>query len=261
VIQFDKRHIALVLDLSRRDFKVRYLGSFFGTYWNVIHPLVMILIYTLIFSQVMGARLGTTAEPWAYSLYLCSGLLLWNLFCETINRCTTILLENAAFMRKVSFPPWNMFLVSFVSSWLNYFISFAIFSIFMIVVGTFSLLHAAAYLCVVLCMSLFAAGLGATVGCLNVFMRDFQQFTAIILQVWFWFTPVVYLQDHLPKLAIKLLWFNPAYPFIDSAHELLFYQRIPSLTHLALMVSWSLLALGIASFVYKKTISAIRDEL
>jgi lipopolysaccharide transport system permease protein len=261
LVSLKKGQLALIIDLTKRDFKVRYLGSFLGAYWNIIHPLVMILIYTIIFSQVMKSRLGENAGPFAYSFYLCSGLLLWNLFNESINRSTTTLLENSAFMRKVSFPAWNMFLVSISTALLNYFIAFAIFSIFLLFIGSFDPLFTLGYLAVVAAMTCFALGIGFLIGCLNVFLRDFQQITTIVLQVWFWFTPVVYLKDNLPEFAKRLLWFNPAFPFIDGAHELLFFNRLPTLRHFGLMGVYVLLALTIGGFVYKKSISSIRDEL
>ncbi len=101
--------IRILLDFARRDFKLRYTGSILGTKWNYIHPLVMILVYTLVFSKVMGARLGDQTKPFEYSIYLCSALLPWNFFVDLLTRQTSCLTDNAAFLKKMSISPIVLF--------------------------------------------------------------------------------------------------------------------------------------------------------
>ncbi len=258
------RHVSyrtLLIDLTRRDFLTRYLGSLLGSYWNVVHPLVMILIYTLVFSKVMKARLGGEGVPFSYSLYLCSGLIPWTLFTEIVNRGTVTLVENAAFLKKLALPPYFLFIVSVLSSWVNFLISFLFFYVFLLLVHPLSPLLTIEYLGVVLLLSGFAFGLALGIGCLNVFLRDFQQMTTILFQLWFWFTPIVYAVDVLPKWAADLLWFNPAFAFLHSLHELMFYRRQPDPALFGLMIFWTALALGFGFFVYRKTYKTLRDYL
>jgi lipopolysaccharide transport system permease protein len=253
--------LRFIIDLTKRDFKLRYLGSILGSYWNLIHPLVMILIYTLIFSRLMRARLGNDAGPFSYSIYLCSGLLPWNLFSEAVQRLTTTLLDNASFIKKVSLDPLTLFGATLLSSVVNFFIALTIFVIAASFVKTFSIPLLLAYLGVAILFSLFGLGIGIGLGCLNVFIRDVQHLLSVIFQLWFWFTPVVYLSDTLPVFAQEVLKFNPAYPFIKSLHNLLYYQSLPDPKLVLAMFIWTALALTLGLLIYKRSISFARDQL
>ena len=105
IILSNFRNKQLIWDLIRRDFKMRYLGSMMGSYWNIIHPIAMIAIYTLVFAKVMKIRLGgQTTSPYEFTIYLCSGLLPWTAFQEVILRGSTQFHENANFIKKIAFP-------------------------------------------------------------------------------------------------------------------------------------------------------------
>lgn len=256
-----KAHMRLLLDLTRREFKVRYLGSILGSYWNLIHPLIMILIYTMVFSRVMHNRLGADAGPFSYSIYLCSGLLAWNLLSEIMNRGAVTLLDNAGFLKKLSFPPVILFGASLASAFVNFFISFSIFLVILLIIKPMTPVLFLLYMLTVLLLALFGFGLAVGVGCLNVFTRDFQQMVSVVFQLWFWFTPIVYLTSALPELAKKLLYFNPAFAFIEPLHQLFYFQEVPEAKFWLMMVGWVTLSLAFGAFVYRKLISHVRDHL
>ncbi len=93
-----------VLGSVKREFQSRYRGSLFGALWTVLNPLSMIVVYTVIFSQVMRARLPGVDDGLAYSVYLCAGLLTWGLFAEITSRSQSMFIENANLLKKISFP-------------------------------------------------------------------------------------------------------------------------------------------------------------
>ena len=95
------RYRGFVWGLVARDFRARYLGSMLGASWAIAQPLAQIIVYTLIFSQVMGARLPNVRDPLGYSLYLCAGILTWGYFVEVLQRSQTIFLEQANLLKKV----------------------------------------------------------------------------------------------------------------------------------------------------------------
>jgi len=255
------RSFRLLIDLTRREFKMRYLGSLLGSYWNLIHPLVMILIYTLVFSQVMKARLGADSGPFSYSLYLCSGLIAWNFFSEVINRCTVTLLDNSAFMKKLSFSPFILFCATLASATINFFIAFSIFLVVLLLVSPVSIGLFATYFAVMILMAIFCLGLGVALGCMNVFMRDIQQMVSVVFQLWFWFTPIVYLAEALPEIARKMLYFNPAWAFIEPLHILFYFKRYPDPIFWLLMCIWVVLSSALGWFVYSRSISSVRDHI
>ena len=98
------RHWDLLSQMVATDLRGRYVGSALGLFWSVIHPLVMIVIYTIVFARVMGTRLQGSGDPYAYGVYLCSGLFPWIAFQEIVTRSTTLFPDNANLVRKVAFP-------------------------------------------------------------------------------------------------------------------------------------------------------------
>lgn len=253
--------LLLLRDLTKREFKMRYLGSMLGSTWNLIHPLVMISVYTLVFSQVMHSRLGPDSGPFAYSLYLCSGLLAWTFFQETITRGVNTILDNAAFMKKMAFPPVVLFGATVASAAINFSIAFGLFTVALLILKPVGIIYYLTFLLVVALFAVFGFGIALGLGCLNVFLRDVQQLVAVVFQLWFWFTPIIYLVDALPAMAHKLILFNPAYAFIGPLHDLLYFERFPESYFWGMMLGWIALSLTFGSFVYRRSIRYVRDQL
>ena len=105
-----RQHVVAIYDYKdfifasiRREFEITYLNSALGAIWTVIHPLALITIYTLVFSKIMQARLPTFDGPYAYSIYLCTGILLWTLFSEIAMKAQAVFIEQANLLKKVNF--------------------------------------------------------------------------------------------------------------------------------------------------------------
>jgi lipopolysaccharide transport system permease protein len=93
-----------ILGSMKREFQSKYRNSLLGAAWTVINPLAMIIVYTVIFSQIMRAKLPGIDTTFAYSIYLCAGVLTWGLFAEIVGRGQNVFLENANLLKKLSFP-------------------------------------------------------------------------------------------------------------------------------------------------------------
>jgi lipopolysaccharide transport system permease protein len=144
-----------------RHFKGRYLGSALGGFWASVNPLAQILIYTLVFSQVMPARLPGVHDALAYSLYVCAGLFTWNYFIEVLLRTQTVFLDQANLL----------------------------FLAFLLVNGHWPGWVLVALLPLLLIQQVFALGFGLIPALVNVFFRDVAQVVAVGLQFWFWADP------------------------------------------------------------------------
>lgn len=216
-----------VLGSARREFQVRYQNSLLGAAWTVLHPLAMIVVYTLIFSQVMHARLPQATGTFAYSIYLCAGVLTWGLFAEIVSRAQNVFVDNANLLKKLSFPRVALPVTVVTNAVVNFAIVFGLFTVFLLASGNFP---GAAYLGLVPVLGvlvLFAIGLGATLGVLNVFFRDVGQFFTIVLQFWFWLTPIVYPASILPERVAGWMNLNPMARLIGSCQEILVHGRWP----------------------------------
>lgn len=205
---------AFILGSTKREFQTKYKNSLLGFAWPIINPLALILVYTLVFSKVMGARLSGAAVDggssiYAYSIYLCIGIIVWTLFSELTSRAQVVFLENANLLKKLNFPRLCLPVIVIFNAGLNFIIIFALFTLFLLVTNNFP---GACYLAVIpllVILVAFSIGLGMTLGVLNVFFRDIGYFYSVALQFWFWLTPIVYSANILPEKIRFLIAFNP----------------------------------------------------
>ena len=192
-----------------REFQSKYRNSLLGAAWTVINPLAMIIVYTVIFSQIMKAKLPGVDTTFAYSIYLCAGILTWGLFAEIVGRAQNTFLENANLLKKLSFPRLCLPVTVVANAGLNFAIIFGLFSAFLVLSGNFPGWPYLALLPLLAILVAFAIGLGITLGVLNVFFRDVGQFFGIFLQFWFWLTPIVYPVSILPERLQPYMNLNP----------------------------------------------------
>ena len=198
-----------ILGLVARDYRSRYLNSILGPGWSVLYPLAQILIFTLIFSQVMRARLPGIEDSFAYSIYVCSGILHWQFFVETLTRCQNVFVEQANLLKKVSFPRSSLPLYVLLSAGINYLILMLLFLGFLLIAGRLPGISLAALVLLLFLQQSFALGLGVFLGTLHVFFRDAGHLLGTFLQFWFWLTPIVYPLEIVPASLRFVPMLNP----------------------------------------------------
>jgi len=212
----------------KREFQIKYRNSLLGAAWTILNPLSMIVVYTVIFSQVMGNRLQGVDSPFAYSIYLCAGVLTWGLFSEITTRSQSVFLENASLIKKLQFPRLCLPVIVVLNSGVNFAIIFGLFTVFLALSSNFPGWIYLAIFPVLLVQVMFAVGLGMILGVLNVFFRDVGQFFTILLQFWFWFTPVVYPLAALPVGVRELMVWNPMAAVIGAYQTILVHGQAPA---------------------------------
>lgn len=198
-----------ILGSVKREYQSKYRNSLLGATWTVLNPLAMIIVYTVIFSQIMRAKLPGIESSFGYSIYLCAGILTWGLFAEIVGRGQNVFLEHANLLKKLSFPRLCLPVTVVATALLNFAIIFALFTAFLIISGNFPGLPFIALVPVLAIQVLFAIGLGMVLGVLNVFFRDVGQLFGVVLQFWFWLTPIVYPITILPEGVRPLMAYNP----------------------------------------------------
>lgn len=205
---------AFILGSTKREFQTKYKNSLLGFAWPIISPLALILVYALVFSKVMGARLpGAAGEGsaglYSYSIYLCIGVIVWTLFSELTSRAQIVFLENANLLKKLNFPRLCLPVIVIFNAGLNFLIIFSLFTAFLLVTGNFPGIPFLAVIPLLIILIAFSIGLGMNLGVLNVFFRDIGYFYSVALQFWFWLTPIVYSVNILPEKIRFLASFNP----------------------------------------------------
>jgi lipopolysaccharide transport system permease protein len=222
----------LIFQLVKRDFQQRYVGSAAGWLWGLIHPLVLLAIYTFVFSFCLGSTLDAGEVTQSYPLFLFAGLLPWLLFYETVQRSSGSIVEQSNLVTKTMFPseivPLSIFLSSLVSHLLAV-------GLFVVVVGVTSR-HLSPMLALlplsVLIVGLFAVGIGWIVASLQVYLRDTVQVVMVTLNVWYWITPIMvpaskFPAAQFPKSVHAALAANPLVYIVDTYRQMLLGNVLP----------------------------------
>lgn len=245
----------------KREFQSRYRNSLLGAAWTVLNPLAMIVVYTVIFSQVMRARLPGVDNGFAYSVYLCAGVLTWGLFAEIVGRAQNVFLEHANLIKKISFPRICLPVIVVLNAGINFAIIFGLFILFLVFSQTFPGLSFFAIFPVLAIQIAFAIGLGIVVGVLNVFFRDVGQFIGVLLQFWFWFTPIVYPASILPSSVQPYLNLNPMVPLVTAYQDILVHGKLPQWQTMLVPATLALLLCVAGMRLFRKRVGEIVDEL
>jgi lipopolysaccharide transport system permease protein len=245
----------------RREFRARYGNAMLGAAWTVLNPLAMIVVYTVIFSQVMHSKLPGAGAEFAYSIYLCAGVLTWGLFAEILTRSQGMFIDQANLLKKIAFPRICLPLIVVLSAGVNFAIIFGLFLVFLVLSGSFPGWVMLALLPVLLVQVLLASGLGMLIGVLNVFFRDVGQFFTIVLQFWFWLTPIVYPASILPEGLRPLLVWNPMAAVIGAYQQVLVNGRAPDWAALAPAAALAVLLCALGLRLFRRRSGEMVDEL
>lgn len=245
----------------RRDFEQRYVNSLFGALWSVILPLSTILIYVIVFSKLMNARLPNTLGPFSYSVYLCAGMVIWGLFSELMSRFPTVFVNNATLIKKLNFPRICLPVSALFSALVNFIITAVVLVIVLLILGVRPSLVWFSLIPLTLALLLFSLGVGVLLAVLNVFFRDVAPMSAIGVQLWFWCTPIVYPMSILPdRLAILMEW-NPLAVIVRGFQSVILYGQQPNYYALLGVFLLAIIMCTMAAEVYKRRVGEMVDEL
>lgn len=250
-----------ILGSVKREFQSKYRNSLLGAAWMVINPLAMIVVYTVIFSQIMHSRLAGNDSTFAYSIYLCAGVLTWGLFAEIVGRAQNTFLEHANLLKKLSFPRLCLPVTVVANAVLNFVIVFGLFSIFLLISGNFPGLVYLALIPVLAILVTFAIGLGISLGVLNVFFRDVGQFFGIVIQFWFWLTPIVYPVTILPESVRSMMSYNPMANLIGAFQGILVSGQWPTWQGLWPVTILAIAMCALGMHLFRKHAGEMVDEL
>ena len=211
------RYRELLVNLVRKELKVRYKNSLLGFAWSMLNPALYLVIFYIVFTQFLGSDIEY------FPIYLVSGLLAWNLWSASLGGAVASLLGNANLVTKVYFPREILPLSTIGASLMHFFFQFGVLvaalAVFRYSVGLDALLLVPIALIVELVLIL---GVCLIVSVLNVYFRDVQHLLELVLLAWFWMTPIVYkvsLVQSMPPWVFRLYLLNP------MTHIVLAFQR------------------------------------
>ena len=234
---------SLIRTLVRRDVKSRYTGSFGGTFWAVLNPLMLMLTYFFVFGVVMNTKFDNDPSRTGFALYFLAGMLPWLAFSEAIGRAPFVLLEHRNFIKKLVFPVETLPINLVVSGLVTEFFGLLLFILALVLLrGKVS--AAVLYLPLALIPQvLLTAGLAWFLSALAVFLRDLGQVIGYLLTVLMFLTPIFYPESKVPAVVAGVLKFNPIYVLVRAYRATLLEGQAPDFSSLAALTLVSLLVL------------------
>jgi lipopolysaccharide transport system permease protein len=220
LIGFSTVHREFIWQQACQRFLQVQRGALLGKMWIVAQPLATILVYTLVFSQVMGQRLSGHAEVYTYSIFLCAGLLPWQFFSDVIQKTQISLLDHAHILRKTAVPLTAFPVVGLLVASMNFLVIYGLFLLWMLFFTSISLNVIWSIIPSLVLLILLAWIWGFALAIAHVFFRDVGHLLNLVLQFGFWMTPVVYPLSIVPSwLQNVLLWVNPLIVIIETQQQ------------------------------------------
>jgi lipopolysaccharide transport system permease protein len=250
-----------ILSSIRAEFRARFARSVLGGLWMIINPLAQAAIYAVVLSEVMSARLPGVTDKLAYSIYLLGGMLGWSLFTEVLNRCTSIFIDNANIMKKVRFPKICLPAITSGVALVNCGLLLAAILVIMALFGRFPGIYVLWVLPLALVTLVFGLSIGLILGTINVFVRDIGQVVPVVLQLMFWFTPIVYSIQILPPRLRMLVNLNPMTCLVNGFQNALLFDTSPPWLRILLVGICSCLLLAFALFLFRRASGEMVDVL
>jgi lipopolysaccharide transport system permease protein len=250
-----------ILASIRRDFQSRYQNSLLGILWPILNPLATIVVYAVVFSHVMKAKLPGVEGEFSYSIYLCSGMIVWGVFSDITQGIQKCFVENGNLLKKLVFPRICLPLIVMGNALINFLIIFVLFCSFLLITNNFPGVVIIAILPIIAIVLLVTLGLGIFLGVLNVFFRDMSKIYGIFLQFLFWLTPIVYPSNIMPKNMQYLISLNPLTQLIEAFQTVFLLQHYPAWESLAYPTIISILFCALGYVTYSKLASDMVDGL
>lgn len=227
----------------------------------IIHPLAQVLIFALVLSEVLSAKLPGIENKYAYALYLMAGMLAWTLFLEIVTRCLTLFIDQGHLMKKMAFPRICLPLIAAGTVLLN---NLLLFMAILVVFAALGHMPGSTVLwlpTLVLVTMALGTGIGLILGVINVFVRDVGQAVPVVLQALFWLTPIVYSEQIIPEAYRGWFSLNPLYSLVASYQNILVFDQPPQWGGMGGLVLAAGLSLGFALFTFRKASPELVDAL
>jgi len=250
----------LIRSFVVRDLKARYVGSFMGLFWSVIHPLVLLASYTFVFQVVLGQQPPADSGTASFPLFLFCSILPWLFFSDTLQRSATVVVDNANLVTKTLFPTEILPLTVLIAGVVNHLVGCAILIGILALLGKLSahLLLLPVYL---LLLMLFTLGLAWLVASLHVFIRDVGQVLSVLAVFWFWITPIFFAAERLPKRVRFIVVWNPLAYVVAGYRDCLLRAHLPSAATLAILSAVALTVFATGGIFFRVTKREFVDVL
>ena len=264
----------LLANLTARELRGKYKRSVLGWAWSLINPVAMAIVFTFVFTVVFKADtpLGDPSGIEIFALFLLCGLLPWNYLATGMTLAMSTLTTNANLVKKVYFPREILVVATTLAYLVSLVIELAVLGVVLGILSWEIVLYVPGVVLVVALQTLFVTGVGLALSVLNVYFRDVQHLVNILLQVWFYSTPILYPLSFVEEQVEAAEWLdgwpvmelyhlNPMVSFVDVYRALMYDQRLPDLLDVAWITVASVVTLLVGYKVFKHFEPRLAEEL
>lgn len=253
----------LIWTLSVKELKVQYRNSFLGFLWSLLNPLLMMLIFSFVFTNVL--KFGIKDFP----VFLLCGLLPWNFFNAALISATGSIVANGPLIKKVYFPREILPLSTVLANLFNFLLSLIVLFIFLIFYGYHFWVWLIILPFIIIIETLCITGLALLLAGLNVYFRDIQYIVSVALMALFYATPIIYTFDRVQSSywMTRFPWLmtiynlNPMTPIVNAYRSILFQIKLPSLTSVLYALGITTIVLVLGFVVFRRLEPAFADEV
>lgn len=238
-----------------RNLKVRYRKSFFGMLWTVLVPAGSTLIYFAVFHFVLKVRMEN------YLLYILTGLIPWSFFATTLSIGLEVIVGNFGLLNKVPLPPHSLVLAEAVTNMLNFLLSLPVLLVVILLTGAAPSWAILQTVPLTACLFLITYSFALLLGLSYVYFRDLRYLTGLVLQFWFYLTPIMYSPEMIPPEYKYYTRLNPVFEIFDGFHKAIVSQEWVSIDGWAQILIWTFAVYLVASVTLRKIHNRIVEIL
>ncbi|UQZ33770.1 ABC transporter permease [Paenibacillus sp. PK3_47] len=242
--------------LVKRDLRGRYKGSVMGFFWNLIIPLCQMLVYIMVFSQVMRYDVPN------YYLFLVVAMMPWLTFTDCMSQGTVSIVGQSNLVSKIYFPNEIIPISTVIARFINLLLTFILIFALIFIGGLGFNFEALLYLPLVIAIQfIMALGITIILSAVTVYFRDVQYIVQMVLMAGVWVTPVLFEPDMVNGFLASILAWNPLSPVISAYRQILYYKEIPDISSLWIAAAFALVQLMIAEFIFRKLEPGFAEEI
>lgn len=247
----------LIKNLVVRDLKLRYRNSVLGFAWCLLNPLLMMAVFTVVFTVLLS---DNTIEK--FPVFILTGILAWNLHTTALSSATNAVVGHAPLVQKVYFPREVLPISAVLSNTVNFLLSLVVL-FFMVWVYQVQLSATLLFLPVVILVQvIFTCGVGLVLSALNVFYRDVASIMETLMLAWFFLTPIFYrIEDVFPTYSRLMYILNPPASFIAAYRDILYYGTITNLTFFSRTAVTSVLVFIVGYLIFARLSRSFTERL
>jgi len=246
----------LLYSMVIRDFKGRYKNSFFGFLWHFITPVVLIIMFYIVFTNI---RMNPIENYW---IYLCVGMFPFTFFQGNILGGTFCITSNGGLIKKMYFPREIVVFSQVISLFITLLITYVGMVVILMILGFSLSLSALLFLPILMLLSIvFALGYVFFLSAVSVFVRDIQHIMTVVGRIIFWTTPIFYLTSEVTGILSKIIWCNPLTYFIESYHDILYFGVVPDTMNMIVCCLLALVAFTGGLMVFNRLKGRFAEKL